>query len=266
MSSTPKTFACMSYNIRYDNPRDGEHRWDNRKASIVELIQQYRPALWGIQEGMHRQVAYLENELPNYAYIGVGRQDGKTEGEYCAIFYDTTQFKLLQSATFWLSEQSQEPSVGWDAAHKRICTYGLFECLATQCQVYCLNTHFDHRGKQAQVRAAQLIIDKIAELNPAQLPVILMGDLNVTAKSKAVKLLKTTFTDAKSISEQKPQGSKATYMGFGANIFLRKRIDYIFTQSLKVLSYAHLNPQTPEGRPASDHVPVFTQLMFINLI
>ncbi len=256
----------MSYNIRYDNPRDGEHRWDNRKTSVVELIQQHRPALWGTQEGLHRQVAYLENELPNYAYIGVGRQDGKTEGEYCAIFYDTTQVKLLQSATFWLSAQSQKPSVGWDAAHKRICTYGLFEHLATQQPMYCVNTHFDHKGKQAQVHAAQLIIDKIAELNPAQLPVILMGDLNVTAKSEAVKLLKTTFTDAKSISEQTPQGSKATYIGFGTNIFFRKRIDYIFTQSLKVLSYVHLNPQTDEGRPASDHAPVFTQLMFINLI
>lgn len=257
-------FNCMSFNIRYDNPQDGENRWDNRKTNIVALIQSYRPALLGTQEGLHHQVAYLANELPNYAYVGVGRKDGKTKSEYCAIFYDTTQFKCLQSHTFWLSEQSHEPSVGWDAALERICTYGLFEHLETQQKVWCFNTHLDHRGRKARVNSAQLIIEKITELNPSQLPVILTGDLNVTPSSKTVKTLTTAVTDAKRLSETKHEGIKETYVGFRVNLFLRRRIDYIFVQSLRVLAYAHLGERIPKGRPLSDHLPVFAKLMFIN--
>ena len=76
---------------------------------------------------MYSQVLYLDSCLTNYTYVGVGREDGKTRGEYSAIFYDTTRFIVLESSTFWLSKTPGKVSVGWDAALERICTYALLQ-------------------------------------------------------------------------------------------------------------------------------------------
>lgn len=62
--------------------------------------------------------------LDRYAYIGVGRDDGKEQGEYAAIFYNKERIELLENGDFWLAEQTDSPQKGWDAACIRICTWG----------------------------------------------------------------------------------------------------------------------------------------------
>jgi hypothetical protein len=117
----------MSYNIRYDNPNDSVNKWDNRKSDVLSIIEKYQPEILGIQEGLYHQVKYIDSCLTAYKFIGVGRADGKLKGEFSPIFYDVTKFSVIESSTFWLSDQSDLISVGWDAALERICTYGLFE-------------------------------------------------------------------------------------------------------------------------------------------
>ena len=116
-----QTLKIISFNLRYDNPNDGVNSWDKRKESVVELINFYNPEILGIQEGLHQQVQYLVKNLSNYEYIGVGRDDGKQQGEYTAILYDKTKFSVLKTGTFWLSDKSDTISVGWDASMERIC-------------------------------------------------------------------------------------------------------------------------------------------------
>ncbi len=122
-----QTASFMTLNIRYDNPKDKPNSWPERKAEMVLLLNHYEPDIFGIQEGLEHQVKYLDSCLLEYAYIGVGRDDGKKAGEYSAIFYDSTSFKVVENSTFWLSETPEEISVGWDASMERICTYGLFQ-------------------------------------------------------------------------------------------------------------------------------------------
>ena len=262
MTATAQTLKVMSYNIRYDNPNDGENRWDRRKQAVVGLVKHYEPLVLGIQEGLHRQVAYLDSSLADYAYFGVGREDGKTKGEYSAVFYHQREVKLIQQATFWLSETSEKPSVGWDAALERICTYGLLEHQATQQRFWVFNTHFDHRGAKARNQSARLIMRKINELNTDDLPVVLMGDFNLLPINKPIRYLKTQLQDGKKITQKAFYGPRGTFNGFRAKPLLLKRIDYVFVRKFKVESYTHIDDRTLENLWISDHLPVFCTLSF----
>ena len=70
----------ISYNIRYDNPADGRNGWPQRKQPVVDLLHRYQPDLLGLQEVTHGQLTDLAAALPDYGWIGVGRDDGATRG------------------------------------------------------------------------------------------------------------------------------------------------------------------------------------------
>ncbi|MCM4169148.1 endonuclease/exonuclease/phosphatase [Arenibacter sp. H213] len=246
----------MSYNIKYDNTGDTINNWNDRKESMVQLIQHYNGDIVGIQEGLHRQVTYLDTALPGYAYVGVGRDDGKEKGEYTAILYNTNKFKVLKTNTFWLSETPEKVSVGWDASMERICTYALFENLETKKQFYVFNTHFDHRGMQARVNSAQLIYKKINEINSSELPVVLMGDLNLTPDTEPIQYLKKNLTDGMDISKNPFYGPIGTFSGFNQDRMLTDRIDYIFVKDIEILSYTHIDDRMGNNKHISDHLPV----------
>ncbi|GIT35524.1 MAG: hypothetical protein Ct9H300mP4_18430 [Gammaproteobacteria bacterium] len=116
--------------------------------------------------------------------MGVGRDDGKKKGEFCAIYFDTTRYVLSKNSTFWLSETPDTISVGWDAALERICTYGLFKDRITKKEFLgFFKTHFDHIGVVAREKSSELILKRIDKINRQSLPVVLMGDFNSTPKA-----------------------------------------------------------------------------------
>ena len=259
-TSFSQTTNLISFNIRYDNTSDTINNWNKRKALIASLIQHYDADIVGIQEGLHHQVDYLNNALNGYSYVGVGRDDGQQKGEYSAIFYNSDKFKVLKTNTFWLSETPEKVSVGWDASMERICTYALFENVKTKKQFYVFNTHFDHRGMQARINSAQLIYKKIKEINTSDLPVILMGDLNLTPDTEPIQFLKNNLTDAMGISRKPFYGPKGTFNGFDQDRIMENRIDYIFVNNIDVLSYTHIDDRMPNNMHISDHLPVLMSL------
>lgn len=255
-------FNVMSYNLRYDNAGDGDNRWGNRKVELSALVRRRHPAILGVQEGLHSMIQYLDSCLPAYKHIGVGREDGITKGEYAAVFYDTTIFHLLQSGNFWLSSTPDKPSKGWDAALNRICTYALMRHRSTGRKLWVFNTHFDHAGTKAREMSARLIWARINLLNKDQTPVVLMGDLNAEPGSEPLRLLMGYFDDGKEIAQQPFYGPAGTFNGFEEQIGAKKRIDYVLTLRLQVASYGHLSEKRKNGKPLSDHNPVFAKLKF----
>ena len=251
----------MTYNIRHDNPNDGENIWENRKNKMAGLLNYYEPSFLGIQEGLLHQVKYLDQSLPAYDYIGIGRDDGKQKGEYCAIFYNTKIYRVIIDSTFWLSETPDTPSNGWDANLNRICTYGLFENLQTKERIWVMNTHFDNRGKLARENSAKLISKRVEQINKDNLLLVLMGDFNATTEQKPIQILKAHFSDAAEISEKPLYGPPGTSNGFRQDKIVR-RIDYLFTKNVKVLSYSHIDDRRDNNYHVSDHLPV---LMTIDL-
>ena len=256
--SQPHTI--ISYNIRYDNNWDVENSWKIRRKKISQILIQYSPSIVGIQEGLLNQVQYIDSSLINYDYVGVGRDDGKEKGEFCAIYFDTTRYVLLKNSTFWLSETPDTISVGWDAALERICTYGLFKDRITRKAFWVFNTHFDHIGIIAREKSSELILKKINKINRQSLPVILMGDFNSIPNSPPVKEIITELSDALHISLEKLQGPRGTFNGFNEDLPIEQRIDYIFTNKLKVLSYTHINDRLDNNRHISDHLPVMIKI------
>ena len=251
-----QTTNLISFNIRYDNTSDTINNWNKRKASLAKLIQHYNADIVGIQEGLHHQVDYLNNTLNGFSFVGVGRDDGQEKGEYAAIFYNTDKFNVLKTNTFWLSETPEKVSVGWDASMERICTYALFENTETKKQFWVFNTHFDHRGMQARVNSAELIYKKMNEINTSNLPVVLMGDLNLTPDTAPIQFLKKNLTDAMEVSKKPFYGPVGTFNGFDQDRIMENRIDYIFVNGIDVQSYTHIDDRMPNNMHISDHLPV----------
>jgi len=250
----------ISYNIRYDNDWDVENSWSLRKNRICQLLNNYNPSIFGIQEGLLNQVVFIDSALIKYDYVGVGRDDGKIKGEFCAIYFDTTRYKIRNNSTFWLSETPDVVSVGWDAALERICTYGLFEDKISGEEFWVFNTHFDHLGVIARKKSSALILKKIKEINTQSLPVILMGDFNSIPDSEPIKILKNDLIDALQISLDNLKGPQGTFNDFNEKLPIDNRIDYIFTKNVKVLSYRHIDERLNNNRHISDHLPVMIEI------
>ncbi|MEQ6121119.1 endonuclease/exonuclease/phosphatase family protein [Reichenbachiella sp. MALMAid0571] len=259
-SAVAQPVHLMTYNIRYANENDGENIWDNRKDKIVKMINYYEPGIVGIQEGLLKQVEYLDKSLKDFNFVGVGREDGKKQGEYAAIFYNKKKYKVMENTTFWLSETPEKVSVGWDAALERICTYALFKDKQTGKTFWVFNTHFDHRGDQARVNSAKLILEMInKKTDLSKHPVVLMGDLNLTPEKEGIQTLKSQLSDSKMISEKEPYGPIGTSNGFDTSRIMTGRIDYIFVKNLKVKQYAQLNDRRDNNLYPSDHIPVLIE-------
>lgn len=260
LTANAQPYEIMTYNIRYDNPQDGDDNWHQRKAWLAGQVKFYEPDVLGIQEGLHQQVAYLDEQLDEYGYVGIGRDDGKEEGEYSAVFYKSNKLEVLESGTFWLSETPDEPSKGWDANIKRICTYALFKDKQTGKLFWVFNTHFDHKGKEAREESAKLVLKKIASINTKNLPVVLMGDFNATIEDQPIITIKEKMKDSRDVSQSPPFGPSGTASGFGVTKPVTKRIDYIFvSDNMHVNKYAVISDSKDLHYP-SDHLPVFVEI------
>jgi len=246
----------MTYNIKYDNPQDSINNWNNRKKEMVELFKYYGPDIFGIQEGQLHQLSYISDHLPEYSMIGVGRDDGKKKGEFSSIYYNHEKFELEKESTFWLSETSDVPSMGWDAAYKRVCTYGLFKDKNTNQRFFVFNTHFDHVGVTARENSADLIIKKIKEINVDNLPVVLMGDFNSEPDDAPIKTILKDLTDGSTLAPDGIYGPHGTFTGFKENIIPENRIDFIFIKGFNVTKYRHIDDRQKNNNYISDHLPV----------
>lgn len=249
----------MTYNIRFQTENDGENSWSKRKDHLTNQIKFYEPQIMGVQEALVSQLKHFEAQMPDYKYIGVGRDDGKEAGEFSAIFYDLRKVDILDQGTFWLSESPEKVSVGWDAAMERVCTYGKFKEKESGKAFWVFNTHFDHVGQKARENSAKLIYDKISEINSENLPVILMGDLNLEPDAPGIQYLSEKLNDTKTVAglDFGPEGTFNAY-NFGKPV--TRRIDYIFTSDdIKVLKYAVLSDNWDLKYP-SDHLPILVSL------
>ncbi len=250
----------ITYNIRYSNNTDGVNIWENRKETVKALLKFYDADIVGVQEAMANQFDYL---LANSDYdaVGVGRDDGIRKNEFSGIYFNKQRFVKKATGNFWLSTTPDVPSIGWDAALKRVCTWVRLYDKVNKKEFMFFNTHFDHVGVKARIEAANLIKQKIQELAP-KLPVVFTGDLNVTPETEAIATIKSFLTDAKDISVEPHYGPNGTFNSFNFNSELKNRIDYIFVnKGFKVQKHATLT-DSKDQRYYSDHLPVFARITF----
>lgn len=254
-----ESFRVMTYNIKYDNKNDKENGWAVRKPWVIDLIGFHGPKIFGVQEALQNQVEDIKASLQGYTYVGVGRDDGATKGEYSPVFYDSTYFTKINSGTFWLSETPGDVSKGWDAALPRVCTFvELSDPAGNTFVVY--NAHFDHIGVEARRNSASLIMDHYQEFHGSS-PAVFMGDLNFTDDDPGYKrIIDSQFRDTRALAE--PYGPKATYNDFSWENIPERRIDYIFIKGDFEVSMFGVLTDSRYNRYPSDHFPVITELGF----
>lgn len=130
-----------------------------------------------------------------WAFYGVGRDDGVQAGEYSPIFFRPHVWhSVILRKTVWLSPTPEIPgSKGWDAASVRICTvlaleHGVWgrDCCGRETErtrsgsdatrgrstttptrrgraLLMLNTHLDDQGRRSRREAARLILREITK-------------------------------------------------------------------------------------------------------
>ncbi len=252
----------MSFNLRYDNPDDNENKWDNRKVACITMLEETSPSIIGTQEGLEHQIEFLEDNLPEYNYVGVGRDNGQTAGEFAAIFYKTEVFEVIKEGTFWLSETPDIPSIGWDAALERIVTWVHLQEKKTKKSVYTFNTHFDHEGEEARINSAKLMVGKVNEIvQDTTSAVFLTGDFNGI-------LIQSMFEPILEEYQSAQQSASVTddiksFNGFGGGGFAGLiSIDFVFhKENIEVLKFETINKDY--GVPyISDHYPIVAKFKF----
>jgi endonuclease/exonuclease/phosphatase family metal-dependent hydrolase len=269
----------LSFNLRYANAEDGENRWENRRELAFDVIHEYRPEVLAVQEALRSQLDDIRARFTGFDEVGVGRDDGQTRGEYSAILYRADKLKVIAQETLWLAgaENLRTPGARHpDASLPRICTWALFEDVASGERFYVYNTHLDHVSQPAREDAAVMITDAFRREQPSA-GRILCGDLNAGEDNAVVKHLKGTI-DLPTGSTAAPaavasramvdtfrvlqpyQGKVGTYHAFRGGMDGEK-IDYILAgPGWKVLQAGIITYQK-DGRYPSDHFPVYARLV-----
>jgi endonuclease/exonuclease/phosphatase family metal-dependent hydrolase len=251
----------MTFNIRYDNPRDSVNAWPNRASQVCDFIKDEKPDLLGMQEVLLSQYMVLDSVLTEYTSVGVGRDDGAKGGEMNPVFFRKERFDMVRTITFWLSDTPEVPgSKGWGASLPRIVTWMELVDKNSHEHFFYFNTHFAHDSDSARIMSSKILLQEIEKITGGS-PFIITGDFNMlptstgyailTGPAESVPALKDSYT----ISESKPWGPSYTFNGFSDKQGTG-RIDYIFVKNgMRALEHRTLI-RKERGIFISDHWPV----------
>ena len=256
--SGPETLKVVSFNIRNGEASDGTNSWIYRYPATALIIEDQKPDIMGLQEAYSYQVSFITENLLNYEAVGVGREDGRKEGEHMSILYTKKTVSLKKWGTFWLSDTPDEPSQGWDGACKRTATWALMKDKRSGNSFLYVNTHLDHVGKEAQKNGLALILSKIGEINKDNLPVILTGDFNVRPDDPVLTELDKTMKSARATAAK--TDSHDTFNGWGKGDGV---IDYIYYSGFSSCpEFETIVKKYADRQFISDHFPIFAVLEF----
>lgn len=251
----------VTWNIRCRNNGDDARGcgWAARLPRIVETIGELAPDIFAVQEAHFEQMNDLRAALPDYQNAGVGREDGKNDGEQCGIFFRRERFKLREQQTRWLSPTPEIPSRGWGADYTRIATRAAFydrEC-ARELEIW--NAHLDHQSELARLESARLLKRWMFGANA---PALLCGDFNCAPDSPPIAELTASdkLRDARSHAAC-VTGEVATFCGFDQPLTGEEnRIDYVLADRHWTIESYRVPDDAGDWPPAADHRPVVVEL------
>jgi len=250
----------MSYNIRMGVAKDGTNSWEYRYPATALMLKDQMPDVFGVQEAFNFQIEFIEENFTDYDSFGVGRDNGKSEGEFMSIFWNKKTVKMIKGGTFWLSETPEKPSMGWDAACKRTATWALMKDKNTGKLFYFVNTHLDHRGAEARRKGLELIVSRIDEINPKGYPMILTGDFNIKPDNEALVGLEQRMQSARKIAPKTDNNATFNNWGKAKSDMV---IDYIYVSGFSACPEYHtITEKYGTWKYVSDHYPIYAKLIF----
>lgn len=258
----PAELDVMSFNIRYGTANDGANRWELRRQLLFDTIRTADPDVLGVQEALGGQIGEILDALPQYAALGVGRDDGKTRGEYAAILYRRDAYAVSDTGTFWFSDTPDViASKSWGNTITRICTWArLVDRQGRAFWVF--NVHLDHQSQPSRERSAALLLDRIRTRRLPDEPVIVTGDFNAGEQNAAItQLLRPQGQGPAPLIDtfraMQPDAKEVgTFTGFTIGQTTGDKIDYVLVTPGVEVVRAGIDRTTREGRYPSDHFPV----------
>jgi endonuclease/exonuclease/phosphatase family metal-dependent hydrolase len=253
----PAMIRVLTWNI-LQGAEDGPHwrrcGWFTRKHALQAALHDARPDILCVQEALKAQVVFLEEILPGHGRIAVGRDDGRSAGEHCAIYFDRDRFQEIASGTFWLEDPVDEPPGPLALGPKRICTWVRLRDRRSGRLLRVYNTHL-YLTERARRSAVHLILDRIALGDPSD-AVLVAGDFNAPSEAPSQRL----FTEAGLVSSAKLVGKQtgsATYHFYGIRL---RCLDAIFVNpSWRVYGHRLLDVK-PDNMYPSDHFGIMVDL------
>ncbi|KAG7746330.1 hypothetical protein KL912_004590 [Ogataea haglerorum] len=253
-------FKVYDHNIRCipSSLMQGEASWNERKKYCLSSMQFFadNDTFICLQEVVHGQLMDIARDLGNdWGYIGVGRDDGYTRGEYNPIFYCRSSWGVVESKNYWLSPTPEKPSNGWGADLNRVLTHARFRHKKKYYMVNVLNTHFDHLSVLARTNSAHQVIDVANSITCE--PVVVTGDFNAPPEEECYKIISEALYDA-SLTSKIKYGPEVTYVGFDDS-YDQGLIDYIWTNKKTVVTRFGVLPCSMGGPYFSDHCPLLAE-------
>jgi endonuclease/exonuclease/phosphatase family metal-dependent hydrolase len=251
----------MTFNIRYPNRDDGLNYWKLRSRFVVDVLREKLPEVIGLQEAMRSQLDDLAKQLPEYAEVGIGRDDGKSAGEYSAILYKKSVLESTDSGTFWLSDTPEIPgSRTWHHVCPRVCTWSHFKHLPSGRSFYVFNTHWDHESEEARTKSVQLLTERIEQRKHPADPFMITGDFNCGEQSAPIQALRKSLALRDSFRIVNPQAAEVGTFHAWSGRTTEAKIDYIWVDPTMTAVEAEILHTQRDGRYPSDHFPVRAKL------
>ncbi len=260
--AAPAELDVMSFNIRYGTANDGDNRWELRRQLLFDTIRTADPDVLGVQEALGGQIGEILDALPQFAALGVGRDDGKTRGEYAAILYRRDAYAVSDTGTFWFSDTPDViASKSWGNNITRICTWARLVDREGRA-FWVFNVHLDHQSQPSRERSTALLLERIRTRRLPDEPVIVTGDFNAGEQNAAItQLLRPAGTSGAPLIDtfravHPDEKVVGTFTGFTIGQTSGDKIDYVLvTPGVEVLS-AGIDRTARDGRYPSDHFPV----------
>ena len=250
--------TVMTFNIRYGTANDGDNHWLKRREQLFALLRDQQPDVIGLQEALNGQIEEILQAVPGYAYVGVGRSDGRRAGEYAALLYRTARLHVRRSDTFWFSDTpGVVKSTSWGNQIERICTWAYFEDREGPA-FYAYNVHLDHLSQPSRERSVALLLARIGARDP-RAPVVVTGDFNAGEDNPAAVAMRGSFHDSFRVLH--PGATEVgTFNGFKPGQTAGDKIDFVFVEpGVEVLDAAIVRSSL-DGRYPSDHFPVTARI------
>ena len=254
-------YHFASFNLRYDNPHDGENGWAHRKANVLDMVRHYGWDAIGMQEVCGSQLDDLSS-LSDYSHEGIGRENDR-ESEHVPIFYKKQIFRKEDGGTFWLSTTPGRPSKSWGSDCKRICTWVKLRDGRNGKRFIFVNTHLDHVSEEARFQGARIIAGWIAQ-HASGLPVILTGDFNASPDERCYReIIAAGLADARRAAEEGHYGPTGTFTGFDYAIPWEKlkEIDHIFVNRHVRVRKTRTVVDSFDRKYPSDHFPITAEVL-----
>lgn len=254
--------TIATFNIRYDNPGDGDWSWRYRKQALLDYITTSAWDIFGIQEALPHQKAALET-LKEYGCSGVNRNGKRADEEYNLIFYKKAAYHVVEEGHFWLTPTPEVVSLYPGAGCRRVCVWAVLKEKASGKELLVSTTHLDNVSQEARIFGAQLIADRLAAVNPKHLPIVLMGDFNAPPEDALHQILRDhAFAEVKNMLAKSSKVTFSTDGIFaGASADEQEEIDFIYLKNAVVDQVEITHPRA-QGRNLSDHFPVVATISY----